>query len=154
MCGHSDYRAVTEAISRLYDTKDIGKFPKRLPPKSFRSPLTSRADVMSFNEIYRHLSLTKLGIYAPVSYILQSRMRKYEDMYDTKVEGGKGKLRQIDRERSLQSPVKYEFALRKRLGFGVVLPTGHGISQANHAGCWKENCILSALTKTLGSRLE
>jgi hypothetical protein len=30
-------------------------------------------------------------------------LRKYEELYDTQVEGGKGKLRQADRERSLQA---------------------------------------------------
>ncbi len=45
----------------------------------------------------------KLAVYAPVSYILPSRMSKYEDMYDTEVSGGKGKLRQADREKSLQA---------------------------------------------------
>ncbi len=120
-------------IETFYDTKDIGKFPKRLPPKSFRSPLTSRADVMSFNEIYRHLSLMKLGIYAPVSYILQSRMRKYEDMYDTKVEGGKGKLRQIDRERSLQSLMTTNLLKRLESSVSSFRLTMESL-KANHAG--------------------
>ncbi|SFM80783.1 helicase-related protein [Methanolobus profundi] len=90
-------------IETFYDTSDIGKFPQRLKPLSFRSPLTERSDVMSFNEIYDQLSLLKLSVYAPVNYILPSRLKKYEEMYDTSVEGGKGKLRQADREKSLQS---------------------------------------------------
>ena len=55
------------------------------------------------NDIYAQLTLMKLAVYAPLSYILPSRMRKYEDLYDTEVEGGKGRLRQADRERSLQA---------------------------------------------------
>jgi SNF2 family DNA or RNA helicase len=90
-------------IETFYDTTEIGKFPKRLKPLSFRCQLTQRADVMSFNEIYQHLSALQLGIYAPVSYVLPSRMRRYEELYDTEVSGGKGKLKQSDRERSLQS---------------------------------------------------
>ena len=58
---------------------------------------------MSFNEIFEQLSLLMLAVYAPISYILPSRLKKYEDLYDTQVEGGKGKLRQADRERSLQA---------------------------------------------------
>jgi len=42
-------------------------------------------------------------VYAPISYILPSRLKKYEEMYDTQVAGGKGKLRQADREKSLQA---------------------------------------------------
>ena len=85
-------------IQTFYDTSDIGQFPERRKPLSFHSPLTGRTDVMSFNEIFEQLSLLKLAVYAPISYILPSRLKKYEDLYDTQVEGGKGKLRQADRE--------------------------------------------------------
>lgn len=100
--------SVTIARSRkhiltFYDTSDIGQFPERRKPLSFRSPLTGRRDVMNFNEIFEQLSLLKLAVYAPISYILPSRLKKYEDLYDTEVEGGKGRLRQADRERSLQA---------------------------------------------------
>lgn len=90
-------------IQTFYDTKDIGPFPERQKPMSFRCRLTERKDVPDFNSIFAQLSLLKLAVYAPISYILPSRLRKYEDLYDTQVEGGKGKLRQADRERSLQS---------------------------------------------------
>jgi len=90
-------------IETFYDTNDIGEFPTRRKPLSYRCPLTMRDDVMSFNEIYQQLSLLKLSVYAPVSYILPSRMKKYEDLYDTTVDGGKGRLRQVDREKSLQA---------------------------------------------------
>jgi len=90
-------------IQTFYDTSDIGQFPERRKPLSFHSPLTERTDVMSFNEIFEQLSLLKLAVYAPISYILPSRLKKYEDLYDTQVEGGKGKLKQADRERSLQA---------------------------------------------------
>ncbi|QOJ23774.1 MAG: DEAD/DEAH box helicase family protein [Gammaproteobacteria bacterium] len=90
-------------IETFYDTKDIGKFPERRKPLSFHCPLTHRGDVMGFNEIFGQLSLLKLAVYAPVSYILPSRIRKYEEMYDTEVEGGRSRFRQVDRERSLQA---------------------------------------------------
>ena len=90
-------------IQTFYDTSDIGSFPERRKPLSFHCPLTERADVMGFNEIFKQLSMLKLAVYAPISYILPSRRKKYEDLYDTLVEDGKGKLRQIDREKSLQA---------------------------------------------------
>ena len=83
-------------IETFYDTTDIGKFPVRRKPLSFRCPLTDRPDVMSFNDIYAQLTLLKLSVYAPVSYILPSRIKKYEELYDTSVEGGKGKLKHTD----------------------------------------------------------
>ena len=88
-------------IQTFYDTTDIGRFPKRRAPLSYHCPLTTRSDVVSLNEIFDQLKLLKLSVYAPISYILPSRLKKYEDLYDTQVEGGKGKLRQIDREKSL-----------------------------------------------------
>ena len=100
--------AVTIARSRkhietFYDTEDIGKFPQRCKPLSFHCPITGRSDVVGFNDIFTQLSVLKLAVYAPISYILSSRLPKYEEIYDTQVEGGRGKLRQADRERSLQA---------------------------------------------------
>lgn len=100
--------AVTIARSRkhietFYDTKDIGKFPLRRKPLSYQCPITHRADVLGLNDIFGRLSTLKLAVYAPIGYILPSRLRKYEEIYDTQVEGGRGKLRQVDRERSLQA---------------------------------------------------
>jgi hypothetical protein len=100
--------AVTIARSRkhietFYDTTDIGRFPKRCKPLAFHCPITERTDVMGFNDIFTQLSLLKLAVYAPISYILPSRIRKYEEIYDTQVESGGGRFRQVDRERSLQA---------------------------------------------------
>jgi len=89
-------------IQTFYDTRDIGQFPERRKPLSFHCPLTERSDVLGFNEIFEQLSLLKLAVYAPISYILPSRLKKYEEIYDTKV-GSKGTLRQADREKSLQA---------------------------------------------------
>ncbi|SJN14053.1 DEAD/DEAH box helicase-like protein [Halomonas citrativorans] len=89
-------------IQTFYDTTDIGPFPERRKPLSFHRPLTERADVLGFNAIFEQLSLLKLAVYAPISYILPSRLKKYEEIYDTKV-GSKGTLRQADREKSLQA---------------------------------------------------
>ena len=90
-------------ITTFYDTSDIGQFPERRKPLSFHCPLTSRTDVIGFNEIFDQLSMIKMSVYAPLSYILPSRLSKYEELYDTDVSGGRGKLRQVDRERSLQN---------------------------------------------------
>lgn len=88
-------------IQAFYDTSDIGKFPDRLPPKSYHCPLTTLASVPPTNEIFSQLRLLKMCVYAPISYVLPSRLKKYEEMYDTEVSGGRGKLRQQDREKAL-----------------------------------------------------
>jgi len=90
-------------IETFYDTTEIGSFPERRKPISFHPKLTNRDDVIGFNGIFKELSLLKLSVYAPISYILSSRLSKYEAMYDTEVQGGKSKFRQVDREKSLQA---------------------------------------------------
>ncbi|MCH9664533.1 MAG: DEAD/DEAH box helicase family protein [Gammaproteobacteria bacterium] len=90
-------------IQKFYDTREIGQFPQRLKPLSFRCALTEREGVPDFNGISAQLSLLKLSIYAPISYLLPSRLSKYEEIYDTQIEGGRRKLRQADREQSLQA---------------------------------------------------
>ncbi len=90
-------------IQTFYDTADIGHFPERLKPLSYHCPITMRGDVLGFNDIFTHLSRLKLAVYAPLSYILPSRLRKYEEIYDTQVASGGGRFRQLDREKSLQA---------------------------------------------------
>ncbi len=90
-------------IQTFYDTSEIGTFPTRRPPLSYHPKLTQLQDVIGFNEIFKHLSSLNLAVYAPVSYILPSRIAKYEEMYDTEVQGGRSKFRQKDREKSLQA---------------------------------------------------
>jgi SNF2-related domain len=90
-------------IQKYYDTKDIGPFPKRLKPISFHSPLTHRTDIINFNEIFNRLIALNMAMYAPFRYIMASRLRKYEALYDTEVKGGLSRLKQSDREKSLQA---------------------------------------------------
>ncbi len=88
-------------IETFYDTTEVGSFPERLKPFSYHCALTQRTDVIGFNDIFKELSHLNLSVYAPIGYILPSRLKKYEDQYDTKVKGGK--LKQADREKSLKS---------------------------------------------------
>ncbi|MES1972856.1 MAG: helicase-related protein [Pseudomonadota bacterium] len=90
-------------ITTFYDMTDIGHFPERRKPLSFRPPLTELPGTMDLNTIVAQLTLLKLSVYAPTSYILPSRLAKYEALYDTDVSSGGGKLRQADRDKSLQA---------------------------------------------------
>jgi SNF2 family DNA or RNA helicase len=102
-------------IETFYDTTDIGTFPQRRKPLSFRLPLTTRTDVLDINAIYAHLSEVRQAVYAPMSYVLASRIDKYEEQYGTDTKGGR--LRQVDRERALQSLMRSN--LLKRLESSV-----------------------------------
>jgi len=118
-------------IQKFYDTKDIGPFPQRLKPLSFHCPLSKRDDVISFNEIFNRLVVLNMAVYAPFRYILASRLPKYEELYDTLIQGGLSRLKQSDREKSLQALMTIN--LLKRLessveAFRLTLQTLH----ANH----------------------
>ena len=90
-------------ITTYYDTSDIGTFPERLKPLSFHCPLTQRADVIGFNEIFARLSTLTLALYAPLSYVQPSRLSQYEDLYDPEADIGHGNLKQSGREKGIQA---------------------------------------------------
>jgi hypothetical protein len=90
-------------IEKFYDTSEIGSFPVHRQPISYHCPLTQRNDVIVFNDIFVQLTLLNLAVYAPISYIQPGRLPKYEELYDTEVQEGRGKLKQADRETSLQA---------------------------------------------------
>lgn len=90
-------------IQQFYDTSEIGAFPTRLAPISHHIGITDLSHVMDLNAIYTELSTLSLAVYTPISYVLASRLKKYEDLYDTQVKGGGGRLRQVDREKSLRA---------------------------------------------------
>lgn len=101
-------------IQRYYDTTEIGAFPERNKPISKRCGLTELPDVISFNQIYIHLSSLSLDIYNPSKYILQSKLFKYE-AYDTDM--GNTIFRQKDREDGIRKLMRMN--LLKRLESSV-----------------------------------
>jgi hypothetical protein len=130
--------SVTIARSRkhiltFYDTKDIGHFPERRKPLSYHCPITHRGDVLGFNDIFAHLSSLKLAVYAPLSYILPSRLKKYEAMYDTEVASGGGTFRQVDREQSLQALMTVNLLKRLESSVHAFRLTLRSL-RANHTG--------------------
>ncbi len=99
--------AVTIARSRkhiqaFYDTTDIGPFPERRPPISVRAPLTDLPTSPSFTKIFEHLQELTLGVYAPLSYVLDSKKQKYIDLYNVEAGTARGNLNHSGRERGIQ----------------------------------------------------
>lgn len=88
-------------IIKYYDTKDIGGFPKRLKSQPYYCDLTEKHNVAGYDDIYSKITNMTLAVYAPMSYIFASKIDKYNEMYDTKIEG-RGALKQSSREKSLQ----------------------------------------------------
>jgi SNF2 family DNA or RNA helicase len=104
-------------IETFYDTAEIGSFPERLRPQSVHSELTHRPDVMGFNAIVTELSQLLLAVYIPLGYVFDSKLAKYQALYDTQVGGGRADLRQEDRERALRALMRVN--LLKRLESSV-----------------------------------
>ncbi len=71
-------------IEKYYNTAEIGKFPERKKPISFRPNLTSLKEAINYNEIYEQLMLLSLCIYTPSNYIFASKMEKYMDLTHNK----------------------------------------------------------------------
>lgn len=74
--------AVTIARSRshiikYYNTNDVGKFPKRLPPISRRPKLTDLTDAITFSDIATQLDKLNLSIYTPSLFIFDSVKDNY-----------------------------------------------------------------------------
>ena len=76
-------------IEQYYDTADIGKFPTRLAPISYRPNLTDIDDAINYNEIFEELQRLNLSIYRPSNYILPSKIHKYIEDGDEKKFGGR-----------------------------------------------------------------
>ena len=89
-------------VMKYYDTSEIGEFPKRLKPKSFYTDIAKDDDKVEYSYIYKQLMNLTMGVYAPMAYIQPSKLSKYEEMYDTDVEGTGVTLKQTNRERALQ----------------------------------------------------
>lgn len=87
-------------ITKYYDISEIGTFPTRRKPVSYYCDIARKEDTLEYNDIFNTLMGLTMGVYAPMNYILPSRISKYEAMYDTRV--GKSTLKQVNRELALQ----------------------------------------------------
>ena len=86
-------------ITKYYDTKDIGNFPERKTPLSFRPALVTDGSV-NYSEIFAKLDELELSVYTPTEFILNSRQQKYAALFDdNKVNTG---FTQSNRERGIR----------------------------------------------------
>lgn len=88
-------------IERYYDASEIGHFPERLPPKNVKSDIDKSGEFPALREINLDIKRLNLAAYAPLTYVRMDKQDEYSRKYDQDVRGGKGRLRQADREQSL-----------------------------------------------------
>lgn len=117
-------------ITTYYDNEEIGGFPERLQPATFRPALTDRSDVPTFNEIYSELSKLNLAVYAPLTYVQASRRDKYSQ-YDTATETNV--LKGTDRESSIKALMRVNLLKRLESSVEAFRLTLSRLSSTHHA---------------------
>ncbi len=98
-------------ITKYYDITEIGCFPERLKPISIKSDVDTHNSISSIKDVNDEISSLNLSLYQQMAYILPSRRRYYEELYDTKT--SRGIFRQEDRETYLTGLIRVN--LLKRL---------------------------------------
>lgn len=87
-------------IEKYYDLTEIGKFPERAKPINIKADIDTRNQFPPLKEINRDIRRLNLSAYAPLKYVLPSKLEEYSRKYDMAVAGG-SVFKQIDREESL-----------------------------------------------------
>ncbi|MGL4183991.1 MAG: helicase-related protein [Metamycoplasmataceae bacterium] len=100
-------------ITKYYNVDDIGNFPKRLEPISKYSELSVDDSALKIEKIYERLVQVNMSVYSPLDYVLQSRISKYQEIYDKKTKIGTT-FKQSDRGRALKNLMATN--ILKRLG--------------------------------------
>lgn len=87
-------------VQKYYDTKDIGQFPERLKPLSFRPQLTDLPGAANYKEIFTALMDLELSVYTPSFFIMPELKDKYAKIYgDDKIKTG---INQEGREKGIR----------------------------------------------------
>ena len=66
-------------IEKYYNETNLGTFPERLTPKSYRPDLTDLNDI-DFNTLFTYIDKLNLQIYTPLKFVLKSKLSKYVDL--------------------------------------------------------------------------
>ena len=89
-------------IEKYYGTKDVGKFPDRLPPINLIPPIDVIGTMIPLEEINQAILRLNLAAYKPTSYVSSKHEGKYAALYDQKVRtGGQRVWKQTDRENNV-----------------------------------------------------
>ncbi|GAB1256188.1 DEAD/DEAH box helicase [Aurantivibrio plasticivorans] len=88
-------------IEKYYGTADIGKFPKRLPPKNVYADIDLSDEFPPLKEVNKTIRRLSLAGYSPLKFVRNDLKAEYARRYDKAVGDGKGVFKQVDREESL-----------------------------------------------------
>lgn len=88
-------------IEKYYGTADIGKFPKRLPPKNVYADIDLTNAFPPLKDVNKTIRRLSLAGYSPLKFVRNDLKDEYARRYDKAVGAGKGVFKQVDREESL-----------------------------------------------------
>lgn len=89
-------------IEKYYGTKDVGKFPTRLPPVNLTPPIDAAGTMIPLEQINQSILRLHLAAYKPTSYVSPRFEAKYAALYDQQVRtGGQRVWKQTDRENNV-----------------------------------------------------
>lgn len=111
-------------IEKYYDTNAIGNFPERLKPVTVKSEIDLEHQFPELQSVYDDIGSLNMAMYQPLQYVLPSKRKHYEELYDTQVKDGQSSFKQSDREQALAKLIRAN--LFKRLessvySFGLTL---------------------------------
>jgi hypothetical protein len=103
-------------ITGYYSNDKVGKFPQKLPPKTYNPPIDKQEKLLNFSDTNEVLESLKLAVYSPMSYIRSDYKSYYRDKYQT-VQGERVLFYHEHRE--LITAKLHRFNLFKRLESSV-----------------------------------
>jgi SNF2 family DNA or RNA helicase len=87
----------------------LGGFPRRPPPKAIHAPIDLQERFLSFEQLDNEISVLRLALYHPTSFLRDDLPEKVRNAYDDKILGG---FTQEGRERILIAMMKVNFLKR------------------------------------------
>ena len=88
-------------LEKYYGNSETGRFPERLKPINVKPDVDLGGEFPSVREINAEIRRLSLAAYAPLRYVLPHKREAYDEKYSTRLRGGGGTFRQLDREESL-----------------------------------------------------
>ncbi|MBO5432198.1 DEAD/DEAH box helicase family protein [Methanocorpusculum sp.] len=84
-------------ITNYYGDANLGVFPKKRKPLTYRPGIDTENEVMQFEAVNAELEQLILCVYSPMAYILPEYKEEYREKYATKI-GGREVFQHEDRE--------------------------------------------------------
>jgi SNF2 family DNA or RNA helicase len=103
-------------ITRYYGNEEMGKFPVKLKPLTFKPYVDVQNELLHFHSTNEILEKLKLAVYSPMSYIKPEKRAYYRDKFQTRY--GE-RIIFLHEERELALAVLHRFNLFKRLESSV-----------------------------------